>query len=103
MRGLRCEVEMSATVGGFPINFSGQCDISPDDRNIRKGIALSNSISIVRPYTIEVAYIILRPLWAMRPDLKRVINIPEPQQQFVLRRVKSQLLKMLLGDVDNDV
>jgi hypothetical protein len=41
------EVEISASVGGFSINLSGHCRPFPDDQNIQKGMALSDSISIV--------------------------------------------------------
>jgi hypothetical protein len=46
-RIVRSEVEISASVGVFSINLSGQCRPFPDDQNIQKGIALSDSISIV--------------------------------------------------------
>jgi hypothetical protein len=41
------EVEILVSVGGFPVYFGGQCLLFPDDQNIQKGIALSESISIV--------------------------------------------------------
>jgi hypothetical protein len=30
------EVEMSASVGGFNVDFGGQCRLLPDDRNIQE-------------------------------------------------------------------
>jgi hypothetical protein len=30
------EVEVSASVGGFPVDFGGQCHLYPDDQNIQK-------------------------------------------------------------------
>jgi hypothetical protein len=34
---VRVEVGISTSVGGFPIDFSGQCHLFPDDQNIRNG------------------------------------------------------------------
>jgi hypothetical protein len=33
---VRVQVEISASVGGFPVDFGGQC-FFPDDQNIKKG------------------------------------------------------------------
>jgi hypothetical protein len=44
---VKSEVEISASVGGFPVDFGGQCHLLPVDQNIRKGITLSDSISIM--------------------------------------------------------
>jgi hypothetical protein len=33
---VRFEAEISASVGGFPIYFGGQCCLFPDDQNIQK-------------------------------------------------------------------
>jgi hypothetical protein len=35
-RMVRVEVEVSASVGGFPVDFGGQCRLFPDDQNIQK-------------------------------------------------------------------
>jgi hypothetical protein len=43
---VRIEDEISACVDGLPVNFRGQCPF-PDDENIQKRTALSDSISIV--------------------------------------------------------
>jgi hypothetical protein len=40
--------------------------------------------------------------WAIRLDNKHVINVREPQQWFLLRKVKSQFSKMLHLDGNND-
>jgi hypothetical protein len=34
---VRVEVEVSASVGGFPVDFGGQCRPFPDDQSIKKG------------------------------------------------------------------
>jgi hypothetical protein len=34
---VRFEVEISASVGGFPVLFRGQCRLFPDDQTIQKG------------------------------------------------------------------
>jgi hypothetical protein len=39
---LRCR-----SMGEFPVDFGGQCRLFPDDQNIKKAIALSDSIAIV--------------------------------------------------------
>jgi hypothetical protein len=36
-RMVRVEVEMSVSVGGFPVDFGGQCRLFPDDQNIQEG------------------------------------------------------------------
>jgi hypothetical protein len=36
-RMFRVEVEISASVGGFPVDFGGWCFLFPDDQNIKKG------------------------------------------------------------------
>jgi hypothetical protein len=36
-RMVRFEVEISAGVSGFLVDFGGQCRLSPDDQNIQKG------------------------------------------------------------------
>jgi hypothetical protein len=36
LRMIRSEVEISASVGEFSVNFSGQCDPFADDQNIQK-------------------------------------------------------------------
>jgi hypothetical protein len=33
---VRVEVEVPASVGGFPVDFGGQCRLFPDDQNIKK-------------------------------------------------------------------
>jgi hypothetical protein len=33
---VRFEVEISASVGGFPVDFGGHCHFLPDDENIQK-------------------------------------------------------------------
>jgi hypothetical protein len=33
---VRVEAEMPASVGGFPVDFGGQCCLFPDDQNIKK-------------------------------------------------------------------
>jgi hypothetical protein len=33
---VRVEVEISASVVGFPVDFGGQCHLFPDDQNIHK-------------------------------------------------------------------
>jgi hypothetical protein len=35
-RMVRFEVEMSASVGGFSVDFGDQCRTFPDDQNIQK-------------------------------------------------------------------
>jgi hypothetical protein len=47
-RMVRFQVEISASVGGFPVDFVGQCCLFPDDQSFKKAIALSASISIVK-------------------------------------------------------
>jgi hypothetical protein len=44
---VRVEVEISASVGGFPVGIGGQCHPFPDDQNIKKAIALSDSVFMV--------------------------------------------------------
>jgi hypothetical protein len=34
---VRVEVEVSAIVGGFPVDFGGQCRLFPDNQNMKKG------------------------------------------------------------------
>jgi hypothetical protein len=34
---VRVEFEILASVGGFPVDFGGQCRLFPDDQNIKKG------------------------------------------------------------------
>jgi hypothetical protein len=34
---VRFEVEKSACVSGFPVNFGDRCHLFPDDQNIQKG------------------------------------------------------------------
>jgi hypothetical protein len=36
-RMVRVEVEISALVGRFPVDFGGQCRLLPDDQNIKLG------------------------------------------------------------------
>jgi hypothetical protein len=36
-RMVRFEVEISASVGGFPVDLCGQCCRLPDDQDIQKG------------------------------------------------------------------
>jgi hypothetical protein len=36
-RMVRVEVEISACVGGFPVELCGQCCLFPDDQNVQKG------------------------------------------------------------------
>jgi hypothetical protein len=43
----RFEVEILVSVGVFPVYFGGHCLLFPDDRNIQKGVTLSNSVSMV--------------------------------------------------------
>jgi hypothetical protein len=56
-------VEIPASVGGFAVNYCGQCHPFPDEQNIRKGITLSDSCCHSklngRPLTIKVAEDIL--------------------------------------------
>jgi hypothetical protein len=47
MRIIKFEVEILAGVGGFPVNFSGQCHPSSDGRTSRKCITLLESTSIL--------------------------------------------------------
>jgi hypothetical protein len=37
LRMVGVEVEISASVGGFPVDFAGQCRLLPDDQNTQKG------------------------------------------------------------------
>jgi hypothetical protein len=80
-RMVRVEVEISASVGGSPVDFGDQCRLYPDDENIQK----RNRPKLLR--------------W-----LRKFCNRsgPQSQQWFVLCRVKSQFLKMLHVDVAND-
>jgi hypothetical protein len=34
---VRLEVEILTSVGGFPVDFGGQCHLFPDDQNIQTG------------------------------------------------------------------
>jgi hypothetical protein len=36
-RMVRFEIEISANVGGFSVNFGGECRPCPDNQNIKKG------------------------------------------------------------------
>jgi hypothetical protein len=58
-RMVRVEVELSASVGGFPVDFGGQCRHFPVDQNIKKD---NGTVWLYfhgeldgRPSTIEVA------------------------------------------------
>jgi hypothetical protein len=44
---VRFEVEFSASVRGFSLNFGGQCPLFPDDQIIQRRIALSHSLYLV--------------------------------------------------------
>jgi hypothetical protein len=67
--------------------------------NIHKRNRIADSISIAKwmeSLTTEVVVVV------MSPTHKYVINIPEPQQWFVLCWVMSLFLKILHGDVANN-
>jgi hypothetical protein len=44
---VRTEDEISACMGGFPVDFIDQHNLLPDDHNIQEGLTLSDSVSMV--------------------------------------------------------
>jgi hypothetical protein len=58
-RMVRIDVEISASVDGFSVDFGGQCRLFPDDQNVQKRNRTVwlyfHSELDGRPYTIEVA------------------------------------------------
>jgi hypothetical protein len=101
---VRVEAEISASVGGFPVDFGGQCRLFLMTRIYRKGLALSGSISIVK--WIENLKILrwLRKSCNRSGPRGQTTNVSSTYQSHSdgLCCAKSQFLKILHVCVAND-
>jgi hypothetical protein len=118
----RFEVEVSASVGGLSLTCGGWVELKLRYRPVwvglqqtlmasvvpllltrtsKKGMTLTDSISVVNSIE-ELQLLRWLPLWAMRPDHRYDIVIPEPLRWLLLCQVKDYFIKMLHVNVAND-